>query len=333
MNSEELRKVLEQLPVKRLRVEAIVDELIVSGAYQQQKIIIAPERSSSYHYERDISDIEEVYNPYSGSAWCKVNTPRDGLYESLPERLYHRPTRRVKNNEQWEEIRIEEIKQEQEARQFLLPFDNTLGHQRIRIEQFEKKALAGQEKGFLDEFLRFIWPNAQQLELSEHQQFILFQLTIIAHKAAGNIVWMQDCFEQMLNDNVRIFYEDKPYTLPVEKEFSLLGEAIMGFDSILNCQGYNKWRRLKIQIGPLSYERMSNYFPCEKGEKLFHFLCNLLIPVELDWSLELIPKVSEDKNEESGEIEIFDKQRETLISFHLNADTQKAVLGYSTVLG
>ncbi|AEI51521.1 hypothetical protein [Runella slithyformis] len=333
MNAEELSKIPEQLAVKRLRVEGIVDELVSHGIYPAQKIIIAPERSSSYHYERDISDVYEVHNQYSGSVRCRLNTPRDGLYESLPERLFHKPSGRIKDNEQWYELRKEERRQEQEARQFLLPFDNALGHQRVRIEQFEKKALAGQEKGFLDEFLALFWPDAPQLELSEHQQFVLFQLTVIAHKVAGNIQWTRDCFEQMLNDRVRITYENNPYTLPVETVFAPLGAAIMGVDSILNSGRYPKGRRLKIQIGPLSYERMSHYFPNQKSERLLHFLCNLLIPVELDWTSELLPKVRKDPENEADAIEPGEKTPETLISFHLHNDTQKAVLGYTTVLG
>ncbi len=332
MDSENLKLLLDQLAVKRLRMENIVDEVVTSGLYPDEQIVIAPERSSSYFYERDVAEIEEVFNQTNSSSWVKVNIPRDGLYESLPERLFHRPTKRGQNNEQWDEIRTEEIKQEQEARQFFLPFDNAVNHQHVRIAQFEKQVLLGQEKAFLNAFLSIFWPNTASLELTENQRLILLQITLIAHKVAGNIKHLQDCFEQMLDDKITMFYENVTFNLPIETAFAPLGKALMGVDAILHCQSFRKWRRLKIQIGPLSYEQMSKYFPNQKGEKLFQFMCNLLLPVEVDWVWELVPKVKMDSKEDQEDNQVTDMIQETVISFNLHPK-QQAVLGYSTILG
>ncbi|WP_428658431.1 type VI secretion system baseplate subunit TssG [Runella sp.] len=314
MPTEELKIVLDQLPVRRLRVEAIVDELIESGFCRKEEIVIYPERSSAYFYERDVADIEEVFNELSGTSWYRVNTPRDGLYDTLPERLFHRPTGRNKTDEQWDEIRAEEEQQEDEARQFFLPFDNAITHQRVRIEQFEKQALAGQDKGFLKEFLAIFWPESADLALTDNQEASLFQITTIAHKAAGNLVWMQDCFEQMLGEPVELTYESLFQWLPVETSFMPLGEASLGVDTVIATPSLGDQPLcLKVTIGPLDAFKMKEYVPNGKSREIVDFLASLLIPIELDWRLELLtPRSTE--------------------GFQLNPQGQGALLGFTTVL-
>ncbi len=323
ITSEHIKEILAQLPVKRLRAEAILDELFENGFCRPGDVVISPESSSSLFYERDVSEVEEIFNPLNGRSWFKLSTPRDGIFDSLPEGLFHKPTPRLKNSEDWEEIRSEEIQQEEDARLFFLPFDSALNQQRVRVEQFEKKSLEGRDKNFIKEFLSIFWPGSSELQLEENQQFNLFHLTIIAHKVAGDLTWMESCFSQMLGQDIRLFYEDTVYQVPVEEAFESLGQIVLGMDSILAASVFSKWRRLKIVIGPLYYEEMRNYFPEKKSEKLLHFLCGLLIPAETDWDLELIPKITREPEEQL---------ENTLISFTVNNNEKYAVLGYTTVL-
>ncbi|MFN8344198.1 MAG: type VI secretion system baseplate subunit TssG [Spirosomataceae bacterium] len=314
MSPEELKTVLDQLPVKRLRVEAVVDELLTNGFCRKEEIVIYPERSSAYFYERDVSEIEKIYNNINGASWYRVSTPRDGLYDTLPERLFHRPTGRATQGDQWEEIRAEEEQQEEEARQFFLPFDNAVIHQRVRIEQFEKQALAGQDKGFLKEFLAIFWPESAALRLTDHQQSSLFQLTTIAHKAAGNLPWMQDCFEQLLGDSVELSYEFLADQLPVDSPFAALGEAALGVDTVTAVSSLEeRSRQLKITVGPLAPIRMKEYVPNGRDRKIAEFVCGLLVPVEMDWRLVLMPE-------------------KTVAGFQLNPVNEEALLGFTTVL-
>jgi len=314
MPTKELKIALDQLPVRRLRVEAIVDELITSGFCRKEEIVIYPERSSAYFYERDVADIEEVFNELTGTSWYRINTPRDGLYDTLPERLFHSPAGRNKSDEQWDEIRAEEEQQEDEARRFFLPFDNAIAHQRVGVEQFEKQALAGQDKGFLKEFLAVFWPDSTDLSLTDNQQASLFQMTTIAHKAAGNLVWMQDCFEQLLGDPVELSYESILQSLPVETSFMPLGEAALGVDTVIATPAIaDTFLCLKITVGPLTADIMKGYVPNGKSRKIIDFLCGLLVPIELDWRLELVAQKSAE-------------------GFQIKAEGQGALLGFTTVL-
>ena len=323
LQTGDLVELLDQMPVKRLRAEHILGELIEAGLCKREDLVVAPGRSSAYFFERDVSRIDEILNPYSGNSWFKANIPRDGFYDTLPERLFHRPIGRLKNSDEWSDIREEEVKQETEARLFFSPFDSLLNHQAIQIAQFEKNALAGDDRRFLKEFLQIFWPEAIALELTEEQKVSLFHLTVIAHKVAGNLLHMQECFNQIIADRVALYYEHTRYEEPIQNEFPAMGEMVMGVDALLVEETFVKWKRLRIQVGPLSYEQMSKYFPGSKGERLIHFLCGMLVPVEMDWVIDLVPKV--ETSEEGG-------TGDTLVSFTMDEADQYPVLGFTTVL-
>lgn len=312
--TEILQANLEQMAVKRLRVEAVVEELIANGFCRVEEIVVYPEMSSVKFFERDVLSVEPMLNQLGGMDWLKIETPRDGLYDTLPERLFHQPSGRVKNNDVWEEIRAEEERQEAEARQFFLPFDNALYHQRIKIEQFEKQALAGQDEGFLKEFLEIFWPDYTDLKLNAHQKASLFQITTLAYKAAGNLAEMQACYEQMLGQPVSLSYEDFEYELPVATSFRGLGEAGLGVDFVTVSPSLtDDSRRLKVSVGPLSAREMEDYVPNAKNKKLVDFLGDMLVPIEMDWRLELL---SEEKK----------------AGFQLSTSGAGALLGFTTVL-
>ncbi|MCE7059243.1 hypothetical protein [Dyadobacter sp. CY343] len=323
LQTGDLAELLDQMPVKRLRAEHILGELIEAGLCKREDLVVAPGRSSAYFFERDVSRIDEILNPYSGNLWFKANIPRDGFYDTLPERLFHRPIGRLKNSDEWSDIREEEVKQETEARLFFSPFDSLLNHQLIQIAQFEKNALAGDDTRFQKESLQIFWPEAIALELTEEQKVNLFHLTVIAHQVAGNLLHMQACFNKIMADRVALYYEHTRYEEPIRNEFPAMGEMVMGVDALLVEENFVKWKRLRIQVGPLSYEQMSKYFPGSKGERLIHFLCGMLVPVEMDWVIDLVPKVESSEEGSTGD---------TSVSFTMDEADQYPVLGFTTVL-
>lgn len=326
MKPSELTNYLNQLPVKRLRAENIVSELISSGYCKLENIVIRPEHSSAYFFERDVREVEELINPTNGHKWFRISTPHGGLYDNLPERLFHRPVARVSDNQQWEDIKAEETKQEAEARRFFLLFDDIIAKQKVAIEQFESQALDGQHTDFLDSFLSVFWPQTVSFNLTPTQKHNLFQLTIVAHQVAGNIESMEEFMGLILTNNTKIAFKETAYNVPVTNVFPSLGQARLGVDSILVCGHVTKYKKLNIQIGPLSYEEMAPYFPNGSAEKLLHFLCGLLIPVEIDYDIEYLPLLTPKTST------TIPNKPATLINFTLNPTDGCAVLGYTTTL-
>lgn len=319
----DLAGLLDQMPVKRLKAENVLLELLEAGLCKKEDLVVLPERSPAYFFERDISTVKEIMNPVAGNLWFRADIPRDGFYDTLPERLFHRPIGRGKNGGEWDEIREEEVKQEAEARLFFAPFDSTVSHQLIQIARFEKDVLAGDDKRFLKEFLQVFWPEASALHLNDGQKIGLYHLTVSCYRVAGNLVQMQECFNRMVVDPVELCFEDIPFEEPVENEFAAIGEMVIGVDAMLAKDTFMKWTRLRIKVGPLTYEQMNKYFPGCAGERLLHFLCSLLVPVEMDWIIDLVPDVDAGGEKCAGG---------TLISFTMDDATQTPVLGFTTVL-
>lgn len=293
---EEINNILPNLPTKRLRFEVIAEELFMNGV-EAQKLVIAPQKSSSRFFDRDVTGIEEL-DPFHRGKWWKLNTPNSGFYDYLPERLFNKPVSRARNEAQWEEIKAEETQQEADARQLLWPFDNALSHQKVKAAQFENHTLFGTDKQFLHEILIIFWPQIEALRLSENQKVRFFQLTIMAHKISSNITWMQEAFSFMLEDKVQIELNNSMFDLAVDDEFACLGDSFLGVNTVLVPKRLSKKGKLIFKISQiedetttlkgLSYERMNKYFPHQQGEKLFKTLCDLLVPVEFEVEMQLI---------------------------------------------
>ena len=324
MTSVEINEWLGSLTVKRLRAEVVVEELVAAGFCRAEEVVLVPERSTAKFFERDVSAIEAVTDLSSGRIWHRAASPRGGFYDALPERLFHRPIPRSTDAEDWEEIREEETQQETEARLFFLPFDSQLNRQRIALERFERRVLAGQDDGFLREFVRAFWPEAEGLDLSAAQRQSLFWLTVMAHRVAGDLPAMEVCFSEFLDDAVRIIRQDGEGGQAVDFDLTPLGDLRLGEDEVLAVDFFAEGQWLSIEVGPLSYERMSAYFPGERGEKILEFLCHLLVPAELSCEVMLVPKLGLEEEVPASE---------TPISFSIHDNGKQAVLGYTSLLG
>lgn len=316
----EISSLLAEVPVKRLRLEYVLNELSESGLCEPGEVMFSPGKSSSKFFEGDIADLDDVPATKAGHFRYKAATPRDGLFDMLPERLFHKSVLTSKKQDEWESIRQSEKEQEADARLFLGPFDQLLIRQMARIGHFESQVLSGSETGFLREFVAIFWPETLALGLTENENMDLLQITVIAHRVAGNLREMERCFTRMLSDYCALEMQSGPYYAEVGSHFSGLGEALLGVDAVLDMESYRQWNKLVIRIGPLTYDRMSCYFPGSQGEKLLHFLCGMLIPAEWDWIVDFVPASPHEESEG------------LVVNFLLDEVHCPGVLGYTTVL-
>ena len=86
---------------------------------------------------------EIVDYDYDASQFLKINISRDGIYDSLPEGIFHYPkTERLNQSvdDMTKEYRSQQ-KEEENARQFFLPFENEFFLSGIIREKEEKEFL------------------------------------------------------------------------------------------------------------------------------------------------------------------------------------------------
>lgn len=291
----DIESLLHQAPTRRLRFENIVNELLDAGLLTKDELVISPERTTAYSFERDIREVRERSNDQHQTHW-QFGVPCDSFYDMLPERLFHEVRKRTKGQDEWAEIRRQEANQEKESRHFFLPFDNGFNHQRAAIARFETRTLAGDDDLLVAELLKLVAPDADGFSLTPTQKLSLFLLIGQAHHIVGN--WQQTAhyLGHFLGVPVHIQYgrqkassqSNRPADTGVNWQPTRLGYGHLGLNWLLPQPAIvDDGGLICLTLGPLTNNQLLNFLPDGLGQRQLRLLVGYLFPVHADWQLEL----------------------------------------------
>ena len=300
-----------------LKAETIARELIEAGLATLDDTIISPEGPFRRSFSREVTAITDE----RGSAdfeikFIKINTVREGIPDMLPPGIINQPI--IDREERTGEVMIREAeiheKEMRSARSFFLPMDIEFGRLRIVMEQIEHQSITDTYAHYSHDLYAYLWPDLK-LELTASQKAVLLELTMVAHHLGGNYNECSFYMEKILGHSVEILSGNDSGWVPAEiKDLAHLGNNILGVDWI-PFEKYQDYECIKIKIGPVPLEDMIHFRyhePVGKNYRILEFLCELLLPVEISWSMVLIPSEG---------------------SFEIKSRDEAAVLGYSTILG
>lgn len=294
LQTADIEALLNQAVTRRLKFENVVNELLDDGLITKQELVISPERTSAYNFERDIQAIQDRSDDRQETLW-QIEIPRDGFYDTLPERLFHRVKKRTKDPDEWAEIRQQEEKQEQESRHFFLPFDNEFNHQRAAIARFETRTLAGDDELLVSELLKLVAPDAEVYSLTNPQKLTLFLLITQAYQIVGN--WEQTAFYfgRFLQAPVQIQYGrqvisvNRQDRLASDWQPAKLGDGRLGLDWVLPQPDLiDDGGLVRLTIGPLADSQLYDFLPGGVGLRQVGLLAGYLFPADADWRMDIV---------------------------------------------
>ncbi|GAB4035581.1 type VI secretion system baseplate subunit TssG [Spirosoma jeollabukense] len=300
LRTADIEALLNQVTTRRLKFENVVNELLDDGLITKRELIISPERTSAYNFERDIQAIQDRSDDRQATRW-QIGIPRDGFYDTLPERLFHRAKKRTKDQDEWDEIRQEEEKQEQESRHFFLPFDNEFNHQRAAIARFETRTLAGDDELLVSELLKLVAPDAKVYSLTNQQKLTLFLLITQAHQLVGN--WEQTAFYfgRFLQAPVQIQYGRQMVSVnrqtpqATDWQPARLGDGRLGLDWVLPQPDLiDDGGLVRLTVGPLTDSQLQNFLPGGLGLQQVGLLAGYLFPADADWRMDIVANAVND---------------------------------------
>ncbi len=290
----DIELLLNQAPTRRLRFENVVNELVDAGLLTHDQIVINPERTTAYNFERDVREIRERTNDQHHTYW-QFGIPRDSFYDTLPERLFHKAKKRTKGEDEWAEIRLQEETQEKESRLFFLPFDDQFYQQRAAIARFESQTLAGDDELLVAELLKLVAPEAEAVSLTATQRATLFLLITQAHSIVGN--WPQTALymSHFLGVPVHIQYgrqvasqSPKQVAEATPWQPNCLGDGKLGLDWVLPQPAIvDDGGLIQLTLGPLTADQLRDFLPDGPGQRQLRLLAGYLFPVDADWQLDL----------------------------------------------
>ncbi|HEX4850056.1 MAG TPA: hypothetical protein VFV08_04575, partial [Puia sp.] len=228
-NLEQFNEKLQVLP-HDIRAEIIVADLLSEGMSVED--LVFKNRtvfSRNFHFDIERTSIIEIETTKRKKLCFEMN--RDGMYDQLPEDLFHQVSEMLKDTDK--EETIQEIKNqrsfESQCRLFFQPFEQEFYRERIKLEWQERKFLF-QTNDFLrgDVFER-IWNFPEFLD--DEQKTKLGLLLPILHRIIGNLDLLQYIIENITGDQIQISI-NSPAITNLEED-PQMGEMRLNIDSIL----------------------------------------------------------------------------------------------------
>jgi type VI secretion system protein ImpH len=280
---EKFNELLHQMQ-SDIRLEVLLTDLVVDSLSLDDILIVSNSLfKRSYHH--DIEKTVEVEYGSSKKKKLSIVVNREGMYDHLPEDLFHQPS--DSNNYFDKERIIQEIKIQNElekaSRLFFLPFENEFYRQRVKLESEERKFLFETNSSLSGELFSDLWDLPDFLD--DFQKSKLGVLMPVLNKIVGDLEMISFIMESITGDALEIKHSSPTRTLLLDEP--RLGKMVMGVDGILAGKIGDLKSSLTIRIFLERPEDLPDFMPGGKKITIHEFLCNLFIPFETDFVFEL----------------------------------------------
>lgn len=263
--------------------ESIASSLIKKGVLPEQ-IILKPKGTSRRPHKTDVSDIYSVLNEETNHNLIFLETPREGIYDTLPETIFHSfsSVKSVKNTESIKEEIKKHREEEKQARLFFLPFEQ---------EFFTiKRSLFEFEDGFdwlanASNFIE-IYKNYYPIlgDLSIEKGYLFLRLTPLIHELRDDFPKIERCLSMLLDLEVQISLSYNKnrissYTPPE------LGFAKLGSNTIIGEVIEDGEPDLNIVLSPSTHSELHDYLYYTNTVRLTKLLCDFFVGAQYEVSV------------------------------------------------
>lgn len=291
-----------------VRAEVVVGELL-DNQLQQEEVTVQMQNVFSRAFARDITGVKlddsQPYHPF-----IMLQLSRDGLYDRLPEGLFHEFSSQRRGSVQEMVANYKKQQQEQQqARKFFQPLEHEFFLQRVFLEQREKHLLFDAFGKDADQLFLSFWginPNLPKAPTNR-----LVRLLPYMHRIAGNIPLVQLCLQVILEEEVQIVCDYTPRRVQSSSGVPL-GDARLGLDTLAGEDFYTDMPVMKVTIGPLQRQRIYDYLPWQPYGQLLETCYNFLLPADVE-----IETLLEPNSAEKGAAVADDNRKEGIMGYNL----------------
>ena len=297
------------------KAEVVAAEMVENNT-PMDRILILMLGGLQRSFRKDVSSVTEEVSDYDHKGYFLLTTPKEGLYDMLPEGLFHHvePDKAVKTDK---EI-IASIKQrrieQRDARRFFLPFEAAINDLRIQMALYEN--MLDKHSDYDDTLKIFAehWSIFQYLDTRQSNLFL--HLIPIIHEIRDEHRVIESIMEMIFQLPVHIELRNQLPQKPIRSIVSHPGDSILGVDfttgNALYASGEDE---ILIHLGPLKIKEFQEFMPGNINRKILEHLCDYLLPVHIDIVIEF---------------ELDEKDRISRLADGMNDDN--STLGFSTYL-
>ncbi|GAA0873412.1 type VI secretion system baseplate subunit TssG [Gangjinia marincola] len=277
MSEEKIEQILNELRTsyQNYKAEVYALEVLQNSDLSLSQLDIYFKSIFSRSYRRDVIDFS-LDRSLKTTSRIQINVARNGLYDTLPEGLFHRPID-YKNNIPYNKARQEQKRKEEEARTFFSPLDNEFFIQSLTIEKNERE-LIDRFTNLKNEFLNRFWNIGD--EIPDQYKSTFLRLLPYAHQIAGNLTLTKLALENILHEEVII---KKSYQNKGDNAIDQKTDQALGIDFTLHVEEPQvHYPSLEITVNQISKNDVRDYVSKGKTEQFISIFCDYFIPLEYD---------------------------------------------------
>ncbi|MGV3600285.1 MAG: hypothetical protein ACO1N1_03720 [Dyadobacter fermentans] len=294
-------------PRPDLKAEFIANSWLETGVPAGQ-ILFRPLGDFKRRSHQDVENVRELeLGNFKGRV---IESNRSGIYDHLPEQLFHLPSSANLNTvkKKVDEIRLQREK-EQQSRLFFLPLEQEFFLNRVTLTRLEQCAWElGPDSGLLEE-LKAFWQAPAALDAEVFVQLLPFLPLVSEYR--GNLDKGAEIMSIALRlpVEIQVFFGLKYHY----QSNAIMGDALLGADTVLGGDLDTYLPQINVGIAVQNASQLDKYLHDQSFDALVTWLLGWFIPVEYDFLVSLTLPVEAS-------------------AFVLDADDGPAVpLGYATL--
>ncbi|MBO0933322.1 hypothetical protein [Fibrella aquatilis] len=286
-----------------VRLEVILAELYFEGFDPKKDLLVHPVGLFERSYRKDIGEPRvgnaDVYGEGEASidpgrrTYLNVKVNREGLYDYLPEGLFHQPSNETRDQKEVFEDIDEQARRQRGARQFFQPMEQEFYLQGLLMELEERTYLVNEQTlrqqsqapNGQGDVLRQFWDLPKDL-LDIRQLNNLLHLLPIAHRLVHNNVLVTEVYELILGVPVEI-----RTIAPLVHLITLADDDVPSPNALSKAElgGFSleglyqdTMPAYEIRVGPLNAEQLNDFLADGRSRKIMNLLTKYFLPAETD---------------------------------------------------
>jgi hypothetical protein len=277
---EEIKNKINSIPYD-LKAEVLLSSLLETYNKDGYEFLINYEGQFKRPYSTDVLGCQIVDYDYDTTQFLKINISRDGIYDALPEGVFHYPKSERLNqsvDDMTKEYRLQQ-KEEENARKFFLPFENEFFLSGMVRDAAEKDFLLRLNQGQPIDFFLDFWNIDKSLPSILVAKFI--RLLPFVHKVVGKLDKTAFCLEYLLGEKIEIVelgYQE----LAESNQNVTLDNCHLGLDMVSGMSYMDYSLNIEFKIGPLQNSSFKEYIHDGGVRRFINLFYEYFLPVEID---------------------------------------------------
>ena len=266
-------------------------EILAASLVNQQKtperIVINPTGLYSRAYSKDIEDVSDWLLEGSTFIYNRIDTPREGLFDMLPQYLFFSPSDLTDSNnvDQILDNLRQNRDEERQNRLFFLPFDSELNYLRSLTVHYDNSVdHLDSAAEILDQFAEH-WPILN--DMTRTQAGIFTQLLPWLHVLRSNLPWFSRFLQLFFNVPVRVEAGRRLHKSMKSDSLPTLSNCRLGVDAVVGDQFDDGRNGVQIIVGPVPDERVADFLPHTQTLRLLNGLVDYFLPISSEVSISI----------------------------------------------